>query len=291
MCRRGSQLGERHPRCESVRSVVMGLQFRHVSHVPEVDVGVFGGSGFYRFLDEVTEFVVETPWGRPSAPLAIGTFVGVRVAFLSRHGLRHELPAHRCELPGQYCGDGAGGREGTAGAIRGWFVAAGDPSGGVRSARSAGRSDLGAAGFVLRQFRRWSGACVVRGAVRRGAAGSACGCWGAEGLSVHDRGTVVVVNGPRFSTRAESAWFSAMGWDVVNMTQYPEAALACEAGLRFAGVALVTDYDAGLSGRGDVAPVTQEEVFAVFERNVERVQILLRGAITRLGAVAGAVAP
>ncbi len=269
----------------------MGLQFEHVSHVPEVDVGVFGGSGFYRFLDEVTEFVVETPWGRPSAPLAIGTFAGVRVAFLSRHGLRHELPAHRVNYRANIAAMAqVGARVLLAPFAAGSLQPAIHPEEFVvldqlvdrTSARPDSFYDSFDAGpehvSFAEPYDAELRALLVD--VRR-----------AQGLSVHDRGTVVVVNGPRFSTRAESAWFSAMGWDVVNMTQYPEAALAREAGLRFAGVALVTDYDAGLSGRGDVAPVTQEEVFAVFERNVERVQILLRGAITRLGAVAGAVAP
>ena len=80
----------------------------------------------------------------------------------------------------------------------------------------------------------------------------------------------MVVNGPRFSTRAESEWFGKMGWDVVNMTQHPEAALAREAGIPFGAVALVTDYDAGLAGRPDIEPVSQERVFELFEHNLDR---------------------
>ena len=75
----------------------MGLQFRHVSHVPEVDVGVFGGSGFYAFLDDVEEFAVATAWGPPSAPVAIGSVEGCRVAFLPRHGVGHQFPPHRVD--------------------------------------------------------------------------------------------------------------------------------------------------------------------------------------------------
>jgi 5'-methylthioadenosine phosphorylase len=96
---------------------------------------------------------------------------------------------------------------------------------------------------------------------------------------VHDGGTVVVIQGPRFSTRAESAWFSGNGWDVVNMTQYPEAALAVEAGLAYAGIALVTDHDAGVPG---VEPVTQEQVFRVFQDNLARLRVLLTAVIGRL---------
>jgi 5'-methylthioadenosine phosphorylase len=104
---------------------------------------------------------------------------------------------------------------------------------------------------------------------------------------VHDTGTVVVVNGPRFSTRAESAWFRDAGWHVINMTQYPEAALAAEAGIPFAGLALVTDYDSGVEDDPDVAPVTQEEVFAFFDRNVDRLRELLVDAAPRLASAAG----
>jgi 5'-methylthioadenosine phosphorylase len=102
------------------------------------------------------------------------------------------------------------------------------------------------------------------------------------GITVHDGGTVVVVQGPRFSTRAESAWYRSAGWDVINMTQYPEAALAREADIRYAGIALVTDYDTGLEGMPGVEPVTQERVFAFFEDNVHRIRDLLLAAIPDL---------
>ena len=98
------------------------------------------------------------------------------------------------------------------------------------------------------------------------------------GLTVHDGGVLVVIQGPRFSTRAESAWFRAQGWAVVNMTGYPEAVLAAELQLPFAAIALVTDYDAGIDG---AEPVSQDAVFAVLERNVHRVRALLERAIPR----------
>jgi 5'-methylthioadenosine phosphorylase len=103
---------------------------------------------------------------------------------------------------------------------------------------------------------------------------------GAEaGVTTHDGGTLVVIQGPRFSTRAESAWFRSMGWTVVNMTGYPEAVLAAEAGIPYAAVALVTDYDAGLDG---VEPVTQEQVFSFFEQNLVKVRELLMAGIPRV---------
>ncbi len=104
----------------------------------------------------------------------------------------------------------------------------------------------------------------------------------AVGVTAHDGGTVVVVNGPRFSSRAESRWHREAGWHVVNMTQSPEAPLAMEAGIPFVGIALVTDYDAGLDEDPAVEPVNQEAVFAVFEANLHKVRQLLDAAIPRL---------
>jgi 5'-methylthioadenosine phosphorylase len=103
-----------------------------------------------------------------------------------------------------------------------------------------------------------------------------------EGVTTHPEGTVVVMAGPRFSTRAESQWYTDQGWHVIGMTQMPEAALAAELGVPFAGIALVTDYDAGLAGAPGTEPVTMEEVFAMVERNAERVRGVLFRAIELL---------
>ena len=92
---------------------------------------------------------------------------------------------------------------------------------------------------------------------------------------------MVVVEGPRFSTRAESRWYAGLGWTVVNMTGHPEAVLARELGLCYTAIALVTDLDAGLvEGEG----VSQEEVFAVFSEHVGRLRDLLRQVVAELPA-------
>jgi 5'-methylthioadenosine phosphorylase len=106
---------------------------------------------------------------------------------------------------------------------------------------------------------------------------------GAElGIEVHKQGTVVVIQGPRFSTLAESRWFSAAGWDVINMTQYPEAILARELEICYVNISLITDYDAGLEGRPDVEPVSVAGVIEVFHRNNARVRDLLLRLIPRI---------
>ncbi|MFN2450689.1 MAG: S-methyl-5'-thioadenosine phosphorylase, partial [Candidatus Baltobacteraceae bacterium] len=79
-------------------------------------------------------------------------------------------------------------------------------------------------------------------------------------IPLHPAGTAVVINGPRFSTRAESRWFTSMGWEVINMTQYPEVALARELGLCYANISLVTDYDAGIADDPEAGSVSIEEV-------------------------------
>jgi 5'-methylthioadenosine phosphorylase len=102
------------------------------------------------------------------------------------------------------------------------------------------------------------------------------------GITVHDGGTIVVIQGPRFSTVSESRWFSKMGWEVINMTQYPECYLAKELGICYSNISLITDFDAGLEGNNDIKPVTQEEVYAVFAKNNEKVKRMLFDMIDKI---------
>jgi len=101
----------------------------------------------------------------------------------------------------------------------------------------------------------------------------------ANGIVAHPSGTVVVIQGPRFSTRAESKWFAEQGWEVINMTQYPECYLARELEICYVNISLITDYDAGMEG---VAPVTNEEVVRVFNENNSKVKNLIYGMIPAL---------
>ena len=252
------------------------------------EIGVFGGSGFYEFLDDCTEIEIATPYGPPASPVSVGTVAGRRVAFIARHGRHHDYVAHRVPYRANV-----------------WALA----SVGVRSIvapcsvgslqpdlhpgdlvvvdqiidRTKDRVDTfhdvgsgdglpGSDGAVHHQTFAEPYDATLR-SILLDAARSVGGC------TVHDGGTMVVINGPRFSTRAESLWFRQMGWHVVNMTGYPEAVLAAEANIPYAAVALVTDYDAGVDG---IEPVTQEAVFAVMASNVERVKALLLRAIPRL---------
>jgi 5'-methylthioadenosine phosphorylase len=100
------------------------------------------------------------------------------------------------------------------------------------------------------------------------------------GIPVRDGGTVVVIQGPRFSTRSESRWFQEMGWDTINMTQYPEGYLARELELCYANISMVTDHDVGVEG---TEPVSHEQVVRVFNENNEKLRELLFAVIPRIG--------
>ena len=246
------------------------------------DIGVFGGSGFYTFLDDVEVHTVITPFGDPSASITIGTLGAVRVAFIPRHGQHHEFPPHRVN----YRANIAAMRDLGVRALLAPFAA-----GSLQPTIHPG--DF----VVVDQFvdRTWGRADTFYDTFDDGPTHVSLADPYDEhlrhelvtattelGITVHDQGTVVVVQGPRFSTRAESAWYRGQGWEVINMTQYPEAALAREAGIPYGAVALITDYDTGLEGEPGVEPVTQEQVFAFFEDNVHRVRKLLFAVIPRL---------
>ena len=255
---------------------------RPAADLPTADVGVLGGSGFYRFLDDVTEAVVDTPFGPTSAPIAVGRLGARTVAFLPRHGAGHEHPPHRLPYRANVWALHALGVTNVFGPC----------ASGSLQAHVAPGSFVVPDQIVDRTWGRpdtfFEGPAVHHVAFGdpydddlRRVAVEACR---AELVEVHDGGTVVVVQGPRFSTRAESKWFGSHGWEVVNMTQHPEAVLCREAGLRYAAIALITDFDAGLEVSG-VPAVTQEEVFAFFEANVETVRrVLLRALAADLPA-------
>ena len=244
---------------------------------PRAEVGVFGGTGFYQFLDGAEEVAVQTPYGPPSARLAVGEIGGRRVAFLARHGSGHELPAHRVNYRANVWAMRRLGVRRILGPCAvgslqpyvhpGQFVVCDQ-----LVDRTRGRADTFFDGPLVNSISFADPYCPELRQVAVAAAQ-------AEGIETHERGTVVVIQGPRFSTRAESRWFSSAGWEVINMTQYPEVVLARELGMCYVGVALVTDYDAGLEGQEGVEPVTMDEVFRVLGENVERVQRLLLRAI------------
>ena len=243
------------------------------------EIGVFGGSGFYSFLRDVETVDVDTPYGLPSAPPVIGEVGGRRVAFIPRHGLKHEFPPHR--IP--YRANAWAMKELGVSRILG-PNACGSLQPNVKPGdfvvcdqmvdRTRDRQNTFYDGPVTTHVSFSDPYCETmrRAAIEAGRA---------LDISMHDHGTVVVIEGPRFSTRAESAWFASAGWEVINMTQYPEALLARELELCYANISLITDYDVGVEG---VPPVTHEEVVRVFSENNEKLRDLLFAVIPALPA-------
>lgn len=243
-------------------------------------IGVFGGSGFYEFLDAAAPGPVPGRYGHPSAVPTVGKVGDVEVAFIPRHGRAHEYPPHRLPYRANVdamrslgvdrivattaVGSLTPGYEPGHFAVPDQIV---DRTWGREHTFSDG-PDASHVSFADPYHPRLRAAALE--AMRT------------TGATVHDGGTVVVVQGPRFSTRAESADFSARGWELINMTQMPEAALCAEAGIAYVNVSIVTDYDVGVDGG---APVTHEEVLARFAESSSTLLAGIRDLIPRMAAI------
>jgi 5'-methylthioadenosine phosphorylase len=239
--------------------------------VSTAEIAVIGGSGFYSFLEEPETRAVETPYGAPSAPVSIGEVAGRRVAFLPRHGAGHAFPPHLINYRANlWALRSLGVRQ----------VLAPCAVGGLRPDVAPG--DVVVPDQLVDRTNGRTQSYVESGAVHAPFADPYCARL-SDALGrqpgVTSGGTMVVVEGPRFSTRAESQHYAARGWSLINMTGHPEAVLARELRVCYAAVALVTDMDAGVeSGEG----VGQEEVFTMFARNVDRLKTLLGSTIADL---------
>jgi 5'-methylthioadenosine phosphorylase len=241
-------------------------------------IGIFGGSGFYSFLDDVQEMPLATPYGPPSAPVAIGRIDGTEVAFMPRHGPEHALPPHRIN----YRANIWAMREVGVRRIIGPCAC-----GSLRRELEPGMFVI-CDQFVDRTHARESTFYDGPQTTHVSAADPYCSDLSAilvaaareEGIPVVEGGTVVIIQGPRFSSRAESRWYSKSGFDVVNMTQYPECWLARELELCYANISLVTDYDAGMEG---AAAVSADAAFSVFGDNLDRLRALFARTVPRIG--------
>lgn len=239
----------------------------------KADIGIFGGSGLYSLFEKSQTVRIKTPYGAPSAPVTIAEISGKKIAFLPRHGLKHQFPPHKVPYKANIH---AFKQLGVKTIIS--PCAAGSLSARVKPGdfvildqfvdRTKGRDDTYFHGPTTAHIAGADPYCqrlrqVALKACRR------------LKIKTHPQGTVVVVNGPRFSTAPESKFYMEQGWQVINMTQYPEVVLAREQEICFLGVALITDFDIGLAASGKVKPVDMQEVLKVFNQNVSRSRDLI----------------
>ncbi len=237
-------------------------------------LGVIGGSGFYSFFGPDARSVsLDTPYGAPSAPITVGVVGEHEVAFLPRHGVQHEYSPHTVPYRANMWALRALG-------VRRAFAPC---------AVGSLTPDLGPGAMVVpdQLVDRTSGRVATyfdAGGIHVGFADPYCPDLRAAATAlpgVTDGGTMVVIEGPRFSTRAESQWYARQGFTLINMTGYPEAVLARELEICYAAIALVTDLDAGIeTGTG----VTAVDVFAEFERNLPPFKKLVAEALDGVGS-------
>jgi len=241
------------------------------------EIGVFGGSGFYAWLAGASQVTVETPYGTPSAPISVADVGGRRVAFLPRHGPRHTVPApgvnYRANVWAMH---ELGVRRIIGPSAVGSLQPDLHPGDLVICDqfidRTTGRSDTYYQGPDVVHVSAADPYCPELRTLAGRVAGD-------QALRFRPTGTVVVVQGPRFSTRAESRWYGRMGWDIVGMTQYPEVILARELEMCYLNLSLVTDYDAGLEGAPEIGAVQAHDVMRMLAENIARVRDLLAALI------------
>jgi 5'-methylthioadenosine phosphorylase len=244
-------------------------------------LGVIGGSGVYSLdaIEDAQKLGIETPWGPPSGPIVRGRMNGVDVAFLARHGEGHRIPPSEVNYRANI---DALKRVGVTDVVS-------------VSACGSFKADLSPGTFVIvdqfidrtsgRQNSFFGAGCVAHVSM----ADPVCPALGdaieasLKALGVNHRrgGTYVAMDGPQFSTRAESKLYKGWGADVIGMTNMPEAKLAREAELPYASVAMVTDYD---SWREDVGHVEVAAILDVMRKNTETARRLVADLARRLGA-------
>jgi 5'-methylthioadenosine phosphorylase len=245
--------------------------------LPTAEIGVFGGSGFHSLLEGTEQVLVDTPYGPPSAPVTIGEVGGRRVAFLPRHGTEHQLPPHMIDYRANVWAMKTLGVTRIIGPN-----ACGSLQAHVKPGdfvicdqfidRTWGRRDTFYDGPTTTHVSSADPYCPTMREIAIAKAAEL-------GITAHPTGTVVVIQGPRFSTRSESKWFAAQGWEVINMTQYPECYLARELEICYCNISLITDHDAGAEG---AQAVTNDEVVRVFNANNEKVRGLILAMIPDL---------
>lgn len=248
------------------------------------EIAVIGGSGFYSLLKNPQQIAIKTPYGSLSDKISIGKIHGKSVAFLVRHGFKHHLPPHKINYRANiWALKSIGVKKIIAPCACGSLQAHIKPGEFVICDqfvdRTKNRSDTFFEGPHVAHVSSAHPYCPSL----RKSISAACK---KTHVKAHQTGTVVVIEGPRYSTKSESRWFSSQGWEVINMTQYPECILSRELEMCYAAIALITDYDAGLEDNPHIKPVDTAEVIRVFKENNERVKKVIIETIKNLDPMA-----
>ena len=249
-----------------------------------VEIGMFGGSGNYDsdVIDDPIEVKVFTPFGAASDHFILGKVKGRGFVFLARHERGHTILPHAINYRANIWGMKALGVKriispAACGSLQpdriklGEFVIADQ----LFDRTFGTRKDTFVEGGTILHLPFAEPFCPELGKVAVDTAGKL-------DYKVHDKGTYVCINGPRFSTRAESMFYHNQGWEVIGMTAYPEAALAREAGICFVNISMPTDYD--VHGEENV---THEMVMQTMSKNIERVRKLTFEMIDNIPKDAG----
>ncbi len=241
-------------------------------------IGIFGGSGFYSLLEGAEQREMITLYGRPSSKITIGKIDGMDVAFIARHGEKHQYPPHKIPYKANiWAFKDLGVKRIIAPSAVGSLkknIAPGEflvPDQFVNMTH--GRDDS----FYHDKAVHISSAEPYCPELRQLIIEQGKN----NGLKIHEKGTAVIINGPRFASRAESDFFRSLG-DIINMTQYPEMVLAREQEICYANISLITDYDSGLKDDPSIRPVTIEEVLRVLNENNEKIKKLLFDIIPKI---------
>lgn len=253
----------------------------------KADIGIFGSTGLSKFLENPRVIKISTPYGDPSNEITIAEYEGKKVAFLPRHGKKHHLPPHKIPYQANLyafkklgikwmispCASGSLKKEIKPGdfVINDQFINF-----------TSGRKDTFFDGHNT-EVRLDLSKDISNKVVHVSSAHPYCqnlremaikACQNLN-ISYHSKGTVIIIQGPRFATAAESKFYSQIGGETINMTQYPEVILAKELEMCVVSISLITDYDTGLYNDPSIKPVDLETVVKVFKDNNEKVKKLI----------------
>lgn len=247
-------------------------------------IGIIGGSGFYQFL-KGKEISINTPYGKPSEKICLTEIFGQKIAFLPRHGKKHQFPPHQIPYRANIYALFKLGVERiiapcAVGSLKpeiqpGDFLIADDFLDFTKKRENT---------FYDGKFGKISKKVIHISPVNPF-------CPQLRNLTIklakklnlpfHKKGTILVIEGPRFSTKSESSFFQKFA-DIINMTALPEITLARELGICYLNISLVTDYDVGLKKRKDIKPVTAKQVLEIFKKNNENLKKLILAILKNL---------